>query len=150
MTEEVMSNFDSEYSGYTLNELIVAMDKAQQNKEAMEERMKQLNARFDYLRLNAVPNKMDEEGVSNLTLEGIGRVGLTSDAYASIKTGQKEHAWEWLQDTGHGDLITETVNASSLKAALKQMVAKGEIIPEEFFNFTPFTRASITRKGVTS
>jgi len=148
MTEEVKSGFDEEYAGYGLKDLILAMDAAQQNKEAVEERLKAINARFDYLRLAAVPNKMDEEGIPNITIEGVGRVGLTSDAYVSIKAGKKEEAWQWLSDNGHSDLITETVNPSSLKAAVKQMISKAEEVPEDLFNVTPFTRASITRKGV--
>lgn len=148
--EQAVSKFDVIYANDTLNELVICMNDQQRRKEELEAMLKATNSEYDYLRLVAIPNKMESEGVTNLTLEGIGRVGLTSDAYASVKAGMRDQAWEWLRDTGHGDLITETINSSTLKAALKQMVLKGEEVPEEFFNFTPFTRASITRKGVTS
>lgn len=140
----------SRYDHLGLNDLILAMNSAQINKDAIDEVSKKANAEFDYLRLVLVPNKMDEDGVSNLTLDGIGRVGLTADAYVSIKSGMKGEAYRWLEDTGRGSLITPSVNSSSLKAAVKAALVKGEEIPESLFNVTPFTRASITRKGVVS
>jgi len=148
VTEEMQSQYESEYSGYSLTDLIREMNRVQQEKDQLEETLKKVNSRFDHLRLAAIPNKMDEEGIPNITIEGIGRVSLTSDAYVSIKAGMKDQAWQWLSDNGHGDLITETVNPSSLKAAVKQMIGKAEEVPEDLFNVTPFTRASITRKGV--
>lgn len=148
MTEEIQNQYESEYSSYSLIDLIREMDRVQQQKDHLDSELKKINSRFDYLRLAAVPNKMDEEGIDNITIEGVGRLGLTSDAYVSIKAGMKDQAWQWLSDNGHGDLITETINPSSLKAAVKQMISKAEEVPEDLFNVTPFTRASITRKGV--
>jgi isocitrate lyase len=138
------------YDKMTLNQLVETMAHLEAQKDSLAATVKDVNLRLDFLRLGKIPEKMDEEGVTGLTLEGIGRVSLTADAYVSIKAGQKEAAWEWLRDTGHGDLITETINASTLKAAIKEMVKKGEEIPNEMINFSPFTRASITRKGVVS
>jgi len=102
--------------------------------------------RFDFLRLQAIPTAMDDEGLTNFNLDGIGRIGLTSDIYAGIVSGQKANAYKWLEDNQHGDLIQPTVNASSLKAAIKQILKKGEeTLPEELFKVTPFSRASITK-----
>jgi len=107
---------------------------------------KKLQKRFDFLRLQAIPTAMEDEGLSNFKLDGIGRIGLTSDIYASIVSGKKVDAYKWLKDNKHGDLIQPTVNASSLKAAIKQILKKGEeVLPEELFKITPFSRASITK-----
>lgn len=44
---------------------------------------------------------------------------------------------EWLARNGLGDLIQDTVNASSLKAAIKKKQKDGVIVPTELFNVTP-------------
>ena len=102
-----------------------------------------LQKKFDHLRLIMIPNAMDEEDITNVTFEGIGRVTLTSDVYASIVN--KVDAFKWLQENNHGGLIQPTVNASSLKAMIKDGLKKAEIFPEDLFKVTPFSRASITK-----
>ena len=89
---------------------------------------------------------MEAQELDGLKVEGIGRVHLQSDIRASIKADNKAAAYEWLGDNGHGGLITETVNASSLKAFCKDKMKNGEELPEELFKTSVFTRAVITRK----
>lgn len=98
---------------------------------------------YDWVRTGLVPEKMDEEGLELLKIEGIGRVSLTSDINVSIIN--KDEEFKWLEESGHGDLITETVNASSLKALLRRMIRDGKEVPEAIFKVIPFTRASITK-----
>ena len=43
------------------------------------------------------------------------------------------------------DEVAETVNASTLKATVKNMYKTGEQVPEELLNVSPFERASITK-----
>lgn len=103
--------------------------------------------KYDALRLNLIPSAMDDDGISTITIEGIGRLSLTSDIYASIPAAQREEAWEWLREHKLGDIIKETVHAGTLKATLKSLLKKGEEeIPEDLFKVTPYTRASITKR----
>lgn len=104
-----------------------------------------LNRELDTIRLNILPEKMDEEDITNITIAGVGRVVVQSDIYFSIPADSKPDAYDWLRDHGHGDLIQETVNASSGKAWAKEMFKKGEILPESLFKVVPFSRAQITR-----
>jgi hypothetical protein len=99
---------------------------------------------YDYVRTHAVPMKMDEEGVESITVQGVGRVSLTSDIY--LKINNKEASFEWLAENGHEDLISETVNASSLKALIRRMLRDGIEIPEDVYQVTPFSRATITKR----
>ena len=133
------------HDGKTLVELIEAMNTLQNRKEAAEAQLKLLNKEFDFLRITKVPAKMEEDGVDRLSVTGIGRVSLTSDMHVSIKADQKAQFFEWLRDTGRGDLLQENVNPSTLKAAVKGMFKAGEEVPDGFLNVSPFTRASITR-----
>lgn len=107
--------------------------------------LKEIQKEYDKMRLEVIPNLMDDEGIEKMSVEGVGTLYLTSDVYASIPAVTKRDAWEWLSDNGHGDLITETVNSSTLKAFVKDAISKGEELPEGLFKVTPFTRASIRK-----
>lgn len=131
------------YSKFTLHELSAEMQKIRVGKDALEAELKIINAHYDVLRLESIPNKMDEEGVERVSYEGIGRVGLTADMYVSV--ADKPGLYEWLEDNGFGDLIQPVVNASTLKAFIKGRMKDGKEVPAEYVNVTPFTRASITK-----
>lgn len=142
--EENMA-FEDRYREMDLMQVIHEMKEIQNEKDALDKELSALNKRYDYIRLNVIPNRFDDLGVTNMSVEGIGRVALTSDIYASIKSDKKHDAYQWLSDTGHGDVIQPSINPSTLKAMIKAIMKNGEEIPEEFFNVTPFTRASITK-----
>lgn len=144
-----MSEQNEEFAVYddlSLVDLVKKMRDGEIAKEQVESKLKEINKHLDFLRIVKIPSKMDDEGIGNITFEGIGRVQLTSDMYTGIQAGKQEDAYQWLSDTGRGDLIKDTVNPSSLKAALKEAMRKGEEIPEDVFRVSPFTRASITKK----
>ena len=133
------------YDAMALKDLIVSMHAIQLQKEIIEGQLKGINAEFDFLRITKIPTQMEDEGVDRITITGIGRVSLTADMHVSVKTDMKAKFYDWLRDNGRSDLISETVNASTLKAAVKGMYKAGEEIPEDLLNVSPFTRASITK-----
>jgi len=100
---------------------------------------------YDFLRFTAVPDKMQEAGLEQAKIENVGRLQLDDDIRASIVGDSKEDAFQWLDDTGHGDLVQPGVHAGSLKALLRTMMKEGEEIPEELFNISAFTRAKLVR-----
>ncbi len=104
-------------------------------------------AEYDEYRTKTVPDLMNNAEINSITIKGIGRLGLTNDAYASIIPGKKEEAYQWVTETeGDNSLIQETINSSTLKAWLKEIIKQGEFeIPEDLFNFTPFQRATLTK-----
>jgi hypothetical protein len=104
-----------------------------------------LQKEYDTIRLNILPEKMDEDDITTITLAGVGRVTIQSDLYFSIPADRREEAYHWLTDNGHGDLIQETVNSSSGKAWAKEMLKKGQTLPEDLFKVSPFSRAQITK-----
>lgn len=144
-TLEENSAFEHKYSDFTTLDLIREMDSIRQAKERIEESLSGINKVYDYLRLTAIPKHFEADGISNMRVDGVGRVGLTSDLYASIAPDRKGAAYEWLADNGHGGAIQTTVNSSTLKALMKSIIKSGEEIPGDLFKVTPFTRASITK-----
>jgi len=142
---EENEDFEAAYAGMEVEGVVCAMKALMARKDEAEAVLKAINKEFDFLRLSLIPKMFEDRGIANMTLAGVGRVSLTADIYASIPAEKKEDAYQWLSDTGHGDLIGSTVNASTLKAFLKGQLLKGEELPEGLFKVTPFTRASITR-----
>ncbi|WVR18108.1 hypothetical protein JXVLWARM_CDS_0057 [Burkholderia phage Bm1] len=107
--------------------------------------VKELDALYDFLRKKEIPDLMQAEDVRTVTFEGIGRVQLAGDCYASIPADQKEAAFSWLRENNYGDLIQEQVNSSTLKAWAKESLEQGRELPEGVFKVEPYTRASIVK-----
>jgi hypothetical protein len=129
-----------------MNEIITMarqMRTLQAEKEELDERLKFLNLALDDLRLKQIPEAMAEMDIRTLTVEGIGRVQLAMDCYATIK--DKAAGYQWLQEHGYDGLVTEYVQPSTFKAAVKEALKKGQSFPDELFSITPFTRASIVK-----
>lgn len=128
---------------------------------------------MDMTRKKLVPTVMESEGIESIRIADVGRVQLNGDLYVSVigdarilMPAQNEFgedlppvgvdddgnavydmvevsAWDWLIRNGSGDLIKETVNASSLKAVIKAKIRDGVAVPPELFKMTPVTYSSI-------
>lgn len=128
-----------------LQSLAVLMRDLGNAKDDIKSALTEINKLYDHVRIVAIPEKMDGEGINTVSYAGIGRVSLTSDAYCTVKKDDVPEQHKWLIERGDDDLIGQTVNASSFKAYCNAVVKDGGELPE-FVNFTPFTRASITQR----
>lgn len=127
-----------------LRVLCEQMKTLQAQKEMVEDTLKGINSDLDRLRLREIPEMMEVLGVKNTTFDGIGRVQLATDLYCSTAAGRKDDAMQWLRDMDLPEMITESYNASSMKALVRRLIEDGVEIPE-FLNVTPFVRASIVK-----
>lgn len=125
-------------------DLATELAELKNEKELLGNQEKAINLRIEHLTRVLLPEAMDEDGVSNISIDGVGRITLRGEVFASIRADNREAAYEWLRDTGRGSLISETVNASTLKAAVKEWLKQGEEIPE-VINVTPVTVAVLTK-----
>lgn len=121
------------------------MKELQALKDDHETKLAEINKELDVIRTKKIPELMESMELRNVTIEGLGRVQLAADIYASTREGQKDAAMTWLRDCGYEGMITETYNASSLKALFRRLMAEGADIPDDIFNVTPFLRASIVK-----
>lgn len=121
------------------------MKELQATKDDLESQLTIINKELDVIRTKKIPELMESMELRNVTIEGLGRVQLAADIYASTREGQKEAAMNWLRDLGYEGMITETYNASSLKALFRRLMVDGADIPEDIFNVQPFMRASIIK-----
>lgn len=114
--------------------------------DAAEGVVRALKSSFDKLRLRAMPEKMDEMGITGVKIIGVGRLSLTADAYCSVVKDQKFRLYDWLRDNDHEDLIQDNVNSGTLKAFIKEQIKAGNDVPDDtIINFIPYDRASVTK-----
>lgn len=122
------------------------------------------NKELDVIRLRVVPERFLKDETTSMNIAGIGRLGLTKDAYCLQPKETQEALFDFLRQEGWPDLIKEGVNPSSLKSLVKDLEKEAmednvEFDPsaeepdESLFDkicklvkYTPFMRASVTKK----
>jgi hypothetical protein len=91
-----------------------------------------------------VPAAFERENLTSFTTKDGYRVSISTKYFASI-AGDKEAAYEWLRNNGLGEIIQNTVNASTLSAAGKAMLEEGKELPDELFRSHFAVNTSLTR-----
>lgn len=104
-----------------------------------------LQKAYDFISQNVLPERMEEEEISTLTVKGVGRLQIKSDIRCSVLSANRTKLHEWLESNGHGSLISESVNPSTLKAFVKDLMKNGHDIPDDIIKIDPYSQASITR-----
>lgn len=135
----------SDYEGMRLVDLVREMYATEQELTKAESVAGDIRKKLDELRLKVIPERCDAEGVESIRVEGVGTMYLSSDMQVSMIADRKDDAMQWLVDNGLSNLIKDTVNASSLKAAIKLEIREGREVPGELFRVYPFTRAAINK-----
>ena len=131
---------------HSLEELVTEMKITREKLDGLKAESSALQKKWDDLRKVQIPNKMEELNLESARVADVGNISLQTDAYCTVLASKKALLQEWLEAHDHGDLVTETINASTLKAFMKEQIMAGnEIPPEEIVNFLPFTYATITK-----
>lgn len=92
-----------------------------------------------------VPATFEAEGVPHVSLDEGYRVGVSMVFRASIIGDKKLEAYEWLRNHKLADIITTTVNASTLSAAAKKEIEERNVeFPEEYFKIATVPTVSVT------
>jgi len=130
-------------SNSALHALAVEMRQLQTTKDEQTIALSATNRRLDEIRLKLIPDAMNDADIRTITFEGLGRVQLAMDLYATIK--DKELGYAWLAENGYDGLIVPYVQPSTMKSAFKKALQHGQEFPEELFTVTPFMRASIVK-----
>ena len=78
-------------------------------------------------RMHAVFKETDTKTYT--TLSNGHRYTLSEKLFASVKKDDRPALYKWLEENKLDALITDTVNSSTLSAAMKQRVEKGEDVP---------------------
>lgn len=114
-------------------------------KDQLDEISKALSIERDRLAYELIPRAFSDEGTTTLTLKEGYRVTLVPFVRASIKEGQREEAYGWLRQMGHAELITNTINSSTLSAFVKNLLSENQDVPEGVFNVNVGQNTSVTK-----
>lgn len=138
-----MSGYD--FENMTLEQLATRMKRTAELLKDAKADSAQLQKEWDALRKQYIPDKMDEMGIESVRISGVGTVSQRTDAYCTTPAANREALMDWLEAHDHADLISETVNASTLKAFMKEQMMEGNDVPDDIVNFTPYTYVAITK-----
>lgn len=132
------------YEDMTLEDLAHEMQEARQKLDFATRTKANWQNMWDELRKVHIPNKMEDLGMESARIKGVGTISLSADAYCTVPAGNRAQVQQWLAENGFESLITNTVNASTFKAFIKEQIMEGNDTPDDLINFTPYTYAKIT------
>lgn len=117
---------------YKSEDMFVLADKLKElrdRKSELEERAKANQAELEQVML-ALSEQMAASETQSFNRSGL-LFYLNSKTYAAAKAGQKFELFDALKKQGFGSLITETVNANSLSAFVREQIEENEdTLPE--------------------
>ena len=88
--------------------------------------------------------KMEEMQIDTAKISGEGTISIRDEA--SCKTSDKLGLMDWFRDHNHKDMIQETINASTLKAFIREQIREGNEIPDDdMINFSTYQVAVVTK-----
>lgn len=112
--------------------------------EQFDEIRKKLNVAKERMSYQILPRAFEDEGQTTVTLSSGHRVTISSKLRASIGE-DKLAAYDWLRENEFGEVITETVNASTLSALAKELAERGSGLPDELFSTSVAQTTSVTK-----
>jgi len=112
----------------TLFELADELKCLREKKAALEDELKEVNAKIDDTDYK-LTNVMADSETQNFTRQGT-MFCLTSKIRASAEKGMKDDLYAALKANGYADLVYETVNANSLSSFVKEQIEEnGDELP---------------------
>lgn len=137
-------NFETEYKDFSLAQMGKRFATLRKFHEEAKTTAAQIWAEVDYLRFTAIPDKLEAENIESLRIPDVGT--LSTRFEASCTCLDKDKLIEWLEAHDALDLVSSSVNGSTLKAFILGRIRDGEKIPDtDIIKFSPFTVATLTK-----
>lgn len=110
----------------------------------LKELTSRINKAIEICKTEKMPMLFQEAGVRSITVDDY-RFTISETVRASIIPEVKQEAYEWLRENDLGELITETVNASTLAAQARRMAEEGYELDPDFFRTYVLPNVSVTK-----
>jgi hypothetical protein len=112
--------------------------------DAIDEKLKTLHKLKQHMQYTVVPAAFERARLRTLTTSDGYRVTITPAL--STKIVDRDLAFEWLRQNGLSEIITETVNASTLRAALRALMEDdGKEPPSNAIELNVGSNTSVTK-----
>ena len=134
-----------DYDSMTIPHLADCLKSMKRQLDEAAEAKTYIQKKYDYLSIEVIPDRMDEEDIKSLTIKGLGRMQLKSDIRCNVLAANKEAVQNWLTDNGHASMINPTINSGTFKAFIKERMKDGKDWPEDLVNVSPYSRASVVK-----
>ena len=127
---------------------ILAMERAEDYDHLRSEATLAWNSLQEMMR-QVVPQKLEDEGLQNITVkmpDGVNRRFQIADKMSvSTPKENRQLLYEWLEAQDAMELITNTVNASTLSSFVKERMKQGEETPHDICVISTYTLASLVK-----
>ena len=134
------------YEGQSYKELAGVFQALTQAKKDLKSELAVIEERLEALTIDVIPDKLAEDGMKNVTLADIGRWQVSPQAYCSTRAGMGPAVQDWMREHGFEDIISEVINASTLKAFIKEQLELGNDVPgDDLVNYEPYLKASLVK-----
>jgi len=133
------------YESMTISQLAAEIKRLKENVDDFSAVKAEWQKAYDYLTISVVPERMDEEDIGTMKVNDVGRLQVASDIRCSVPAANKEALQEWLEENGHESMIASTVNSSTLKAFVKEMMKEKKPYPKDLLKVEPYSRATVVK-----
>jgi len=135
--------------GKSYNELVAAMMLAQDHHKELKRQTSEAWDDVCIIARQIIPERMDADQIQNITVilpDGSKKQLLVMDQ-VSVKTPpeNKGALWEWLREHDAAEIITETVNSSTLAAFVRQQMKAGDEYPVDICEVSSYATASLRK-----
>lgn len=125
-----------EFVALSLEEAIDAAKRAQREYEALKAESTEAYKRLQHLKTRTVPKLMEDADCALFKTNAGNKMRIKDEIFVHTPADKTDDLKEWLNDRGHGALITEVVNGSTLKAFVSKAIKDNESYPDEIVKVT--------------
>lgn len=134
-----------EFDEMSVSELAAALRGLKNRLEEITALKSKIQKAHDFLSIDVLPDRMDEEGIQTLKIKDVGRLQMSSDIRCAVPAANRDDVKDWLNNNGHGSMVSETINASTLKAFVREMMKENKEWPSHLLKVTPYSRATVVK-----
>lgn len=98
-------------------------------KAKLDDQSKACNKALKYLTEVTLPEYMDDNDITKVTVAAVGTIFLQTKNYASVLADDREALYEHLRETGNEALIKDWVFPATLTAFCKEALENGQDVP---------------------
>lgn len=122
-----------------LEKLKIKIDEHQQlvlKINSLEEELKQLKHQLSDIEEITLPNLLDELDMPTVTFNDGTKISKVERLFTRVIGANKDAAFEWLRENGHGDIIKmyENVHHLTLNSLGQECIENGINLPSELFD----------------
>lgn len=141
---EVLEISQLDLTELELNDAVREYKKMRDLSDYIKEIASRLQSKIDDSKTTVLPQMFKEKQVTSISVDGY-RYTVSHTVRASIASDKKAEAYAWLRENELGELITETVNSSTLAAQARKMLEDGEELNPDLFKVATIPNVSVTK-----